>query len=227
MIAEELGQSRLEEASVVIAERAFGPKGRFAYEAFRHLNETYFEGRLPWPLIVWGLTPHGACLASVQLQDETPIIQLHPSLLGGRGARTPWGLPAHELGPAFATDALLHECLHLAVQLLCGGASGPTSHNSPEWVAEVNRLAPLLGLDGFVAGRSTTVRLPDADVPPGSRRTRVQRVSEATLDGEPVAFRTVTGFPHSIRRLLQPRYYTDGVLPFRHALERPVSLTEH
>lgn len=112
----------------------FGRRGVFANQAFPYLNATYFDGTLPWPLVLWGLTPHGACLGATRTHGDAPIITLHPALLGSRELTTPWGIDARWLGPALVCDVLLHECLHLAVRLHHGGSSGATSHNSPEWL---------------------------------------------------------------------------------------------
>jgi len=148
-------------------------RGMFAYQAFDYCNGTFFDGRLPTPFISWALTPHGHCLGLTG-HATPPYIQLHPGLLGvhthtfpdGREKTSNWSIPAAWLGPVYAFDVLLHECMHVAVMCLHGrghdsasggdGGSprcpcGPswksgTSHNNPHWLAEVNRLAPLLGL---------------------------------------------------------------------------------
>jgi hypothetical protein len=86
------------------------------------------------------------------------VITLHPSLLGGTEKSDPWGIAPSFLGPRYAYDVLVHECIHLAIGQLRGGRRGPTSHNCDNWIAEVNRLAPLLGFHDVRAGRSKTVR---------------------------------------------------------------------
>jgi hypothetical protein len=69
----------------------FGRRGAFANQAFAYLNATYFAGALPWPLVLWGLTPHGACLGSTRAHGAAPIITLHPALLGRNEPATPLG----------------------------------------------------------------------------------------------------------------------------------------
>jgi hypothetical protein len=54
------------------------------------------------------------------------------------------------------------EPFHVHVFAQGGYGRGPTSHNNPLWVAEVNRIAPRLGF-AVTAGRSTTKRVPVGD----------------------------------------------------------------
>jgi hypothetical protein len=209
-------------ATRAVVAHYFGRRGVFANQAFAYLNATYFDGTLPWPLVLWGLTPHGACLGATRVHGAAPIITLHPALLGGNEPATPWGIEARWLGPAFVCDVLLHECLHLAVHTHYGGATGSTSHNSPEWVAEVNRLAPLLGFPEFVAGRSVArrVAVPDADPADGRRRTVVQRQSDTVFRDRTLGFRVVAGFPYALRLALgQTDRYERTTLAFAHALD--------
>jgi hypothetical protein len=144
-----------------------------------------------------------------------PRIWLHPALLGGATTEMPWGINPACLGLRYALDVLLHECIHVAVAHLHGGQSGPTSHNDPAWIAEVNRIAPLLGF-GLTAGRSTTRRVP-TDGPPGPRGkppTKVARVSEGDI-----AFEWVARFPYGYRHHLgTTSYYYGRSLPFPPAL---------
>jgi hypothetical protein len=207
------------QACQLVAEHYQGARGVFAYQAFEYVNATSFANALPWPLILWTLTPHSACLGLTRATDGPPVIQLHPAVLGGSERTTPWGMNPDHLGPAFAFDVLLHECIHLAVQTLRGGGEGPTSHNNPAWVAEVNRLAPLQGFPDFIAGGSTVQRVRE----PGTTGPgKVQRQSGATLAGEPVPYATtVARFPYGLRvHLGQTDWYTETRLPFPHALER-------
>lgn len=89
-------------------------------------------------------------------------------------------------------------------------------------VAEVNRLAPLLGFPEFVAGRSVARRVaaPDIGTTEGRRRTVVQRQSDTSLSGRPLGFRVVAGFPYALRITLgQTDDYERNALPFTHALD--------
>jgi hypothetical protein len=82
------------------------------------------------------------------------------SLIVGRNRKDdPWGFAPDLLGARFALDTLNHECIHVSIHYrLGGGESGESSHNNPEWIAEVNRIAPLIWLDGIDAGMSKVVR---------------------------------------------------------------------
>ena len=227
-----------------IAAQHDGKEGVWAYQAFDYCNATFFDGRLPTPFISWALTPHGHCVGLTG-HATPPYIQLHPGLLGvhthtfpdGREKNSNWSLPAAWLGPACAFDTVLHECVHVAVNCLhgrgddsvsdddggaphctCGPAwKAGTSHNNPHWLAEVNRLAPLLGLP-VVAARSTTRRVPNEGGEPGKRGklpTRVVRTTESS-----VSFGALARFPYGVRIELElTSWYTDNTLPFPHALE--------
>ena len=189
-----------------------GDAGRWAYAAFDHINATLFAGELPTPLIIWALTPHGACLGSTR-PGTAPLVTLHPSLLGGREKSNPWGVDPALLGVAYAYDALVHECLHISVASRLGGwaGTGQTSHNNPGWIAEVNRIAPLLGLDiTAVPSRTQRVPVPGSPTKRGKQPTKVIRTSGGTIP-----FRAVATFPHGARlHLGQTAWYTHNHLPF-------------
>jgi hypothetical protein len=208
------------DAARAVGAACYGRRGLFAYQAFDWVNATLFAGRLPTPLILWELTAHGGCLGLTHASTAAPpIIRLHPSMLGGTEKDNPWKVPPAWLGPAYALDVLIHECIHVSVAYLLGGATGPTSHNNPQWVAEVNRIGPLLGL-AVRAGRSVTKRVPcesGETGPAGKPRTRTVRVTEA---GATVPFRDVAAFPYGVRRRLglADASYRRAPCPFSHAL---------
>jgi hypothetical protein len=208
----------LDAACRLVAAQKDGPAGRWAYQAFDYINRTYFDGGLPTPLILWTITEYGACLGLTR--PSTPaFIRLHPALLGARRTANPWGVPAAHLGVRLAFDVLLHECIHAAIDARWGGwaGRGPTSHNNELWIAEVNRIAPLLGLT-LTAARSTTKRVPVEDGatgPRGKPRTKVERTTEGD-----VPFAAVAKFPYAVRlHRGQGDYYLGTALPFPHALE--------
>jgi hypothetical protein len=208
------GSPNLVAACKLIARHYGGPRGEFAYECFEHINATLFGGELPWPLITWALTPHGGCLGYTQVcQSAPPVIVLHPSLLGGTENKNPWGRDPAILGVCYAYDVLVHECTHVKVGCLGGWRdAGPTSHNNPLWVAEVNRLAPLLGLGNIQAGRSRLKRVPVNGqlTKTGKPATRVARVSETALP-----YSCVYMFPYALREHLgRTDFYRANVLPF-------------
>jgi hypothetical protein len=208
--------STFRESCLVVAEHCYGIKGVWAYETFAFINSTYFADRLPWPHIIWGLTAHGACIAwasTAQDHSRPPIINLHPSLLGGTEKVSPWGVPPSHLGQAYVFDALIHECVHIHIVHNLGGHDGPTSHNSPRWVRQVNRLAPLLGFDGVKAGVSKTVRVPDPSAPLTTRGKVATRVVRGTVGNIP--FAVAAGFPYSLRAYFgkAEAHYSGNMLP--------------
>lgn len=184
-----------------IATAIDGERGRFAYQGFDWINAALFNQQLPTPMILWGLTPHSHSLAFTRVGGALSLIVLHPSLLGGTEKLSPWGMNPDWLGPAFALDALIHESIHLSVHYRFGGHSGQTSHNSPEWIDEVNRVSPILGFEPFQAGANKLQRVPIEGEfgPSGKPKTKVKRISQATFAGEPVPYDLVTSFPHSLR----------------------------
>jgi hypothetical protein len=185
--------------------------GRLGYALFEAIHAQYFAAELPWPLILWGLTAHGHCLAFTRAGQATPpMILLHPSLLGGTEKDDPWGMPPAWLGVLYAFDVLLHECMHVAVHYARGPWQGGTSsHNNPLWVAEVNRLAPLLGFPGEVATMSKP------------RRIKGRLVRDCA--GATMPFEAVSQFPHALRvaRGTAEAYYTAKRLPLPVELPEP------
>jgi hypothetical protein len=167
-----------------VAEYLYRDLGRFAYEAWDHINSTYFGGRLPETFILWDLTNYGHCLGWCRSHDDgPPIIKLHPAVITP-AAESPWGIPAEHLGHVFAYDILLHECIHSSVEYLLGGwermpgrKSYWTSHNNPLWMTEVNRIAPLLGYHGdeFTMKRSRRIEIAGQKTKSGKAATRTAR----------------------------------------------------
>jgi hypothetical protein len=133
-----------------------GGMGDFAYHAFEYINNTFFDDRLPEPLILWDITNWGRCLGWTRPSaDGPPVIKLHPSLIAMSGTAThnPWHVPDGVIGHCYALHVLLHETVHVAVEYLHGGIeSHPdykskwTSHANPLWVAEINRISALMGV---------------------------------------------------------------------------------
>src|SRR5262249_21231745 len=103
-----------------------GGLGDFAYAAFEYINVTFFDGRLPEPLILWDITNWGKCLGWTRSPtDGPPIIKLHPSIVAPSDGKhrlrgsTPWNIK--HPGRCYAYHVLLHECVHAAVNYLHGG----------------------------------------------------------------------------------------------------------
>lgn len=200
------------EATKLIARHYDGKKGLWAYEAFEYINERFYDNRLPWPLIRWAITPHGGCLGLTHSGDA-PIIVLHPSLLAGSEKPNPWGVDPALLGVTYAFDVLLHETIHVSVRYLLGGATGPTSHNNPQWLSEVNRIAPMIGLEakaGISKARRVVVTGDD-----GKSTSKVIR----GVDDDCWPFKAVATFPGGVRyHLNQTDYYLNKTLPFKSVL---------
>lgn len=202
-------------ACKLLAEHYYGKPGTFAYEAFDHINATFFDGNLPTPSVQWLLTPYGGCLAKTGIKvakNVPPIVVLHSALLGGGPSKNPWGIDRKYLGSCYAYEALLHECMHVAVHFLLGGNTGPTSHNSPQWISEVNRIAPMIGLDGIKAAMSKPKRVAVEGefTKTGKQRTTVKRVSDGNIP-----FKAASTFPHGVRKFLGDlAIYERNELPF-------------
>jgi hypothetical protein len=184
----------------MVAQQYYGDKALWCYRAFKWVNKKLFLEELPFPLIVLGLTAHGHCLGQTHLRvDGPPVICIHPSVWGGTENKNPWGVPADLLGDRYALDVLIHECMHVSVcYRLKGPTGGTSSHDNPEWINEVNRIAPLIGLNGVVAARNKVVR--------EGKKTR--RASQGNIP-----FNAVATFPSQAVRGLD--YYRDrSPLPF-------------
>jgi hypothetical protein len=206
------------EASKDLAHLYWGDEGLFAYQAFEHINERFYDGQLPWVLIQWAPTEWGACLGYTRVSQE-PVITLHPSIMRGSSRvsegdqhRNPWGVEDGVLGAVYAYEVILHESMHVWIEYVLGGSTGESSHNCPEWIAEVNRIMPLIGIRGVKAGMSKPKRMAVAGelTKRGKQPTKVMRVSDGDL---PLG--AVSGFPHGVRRHLGlTDYYHRRELPF-------------
>jgi hypothetical protein len=120
------------------------------------------------------------------------------------------------LGVRYAFDVLFHELIHVSQCYRLGGGVGPTSHNNTAWIAEVNRLAPALGLGVIRAGLSKTRREPDGSErtpKTGKLVTKVVRASDGDVPHEVVA-----RFPHALRCHLgtADAYYRSQESPVTH-----------
>ncbi|MBN2304026.1 MAG: hypothetical protein JXQ72_06105 [Anaerolineae bacterium] len=117
----------------------WGDYGAWAYDTWASYNATYFDGALEPPGILWGLAPNNRKLGNYD--TEFQIITLYSGLLDTEQTNL-WGLDAW-LARDLARDVLLHAMIHQKA-----GTSGCNyrSHNNEEWVNEVNRIAPLIGL---------------------------------------------------------------------------------
>lgn len=195
----------------VIAQTYYGDNGLWLCRAFDAINRKLFGGTLPQPLITIEMTRWSCCLGWCWLSEGLlPRVVIHPTILGvGQGnSQPPWGLPRRWMGRRFAFDVLLHECVHISVRHRLGGYDGPSSHNNEQWISEVNRLCPLIGLRGIEAGRQVPKRVQKKD----KTGTVVKKVDEGNLP-----FHAVASFPHGIRvhQRTAARFYRSGRLPVR------------
>jgi hypothetical protein len=203
-------------SSLIVAKHCYGAKGIWAHKVFDYISERYFGGRLPYPHIIWGLTPHGGCVAwasTISDNSRPPIITLHPSLLRGSEKENPWGITREWLGPAMVFDTILHECIHIHINCNLGGRMGSSSHNCKRWIRQVNRIAPLLGFQGVHMGISKAMRVPIEPPKFTKRGKRVTRVVRGYFGNVP--FTVGAGFPGSFRSYFGRAgdYYGNNHLP--------------
>jgi hypothetical protein len=156
-----------------------------------------FFDELPCPSIIVGLTPHGGCLGMTYSPrySVAPRIVLHQSLWRGTQKENPWKVPPDLLGPRFALDTLIHECIHVSANYRLGGGIGESSHNNPQWIGEVNRIAPLIGLHDVKAAMSK----------PKRKGAQVQRCCDGNI-----TFDQASRFPRAVRMARgEHGYYRD------------------
>jgi hypothetical protein len=117
----------------------------WAYDTWRALNNKYFIRGLKVGPIAWGLTDFGHSLGHYTPQVNK--ITLHSSLLEPSSGA--WGYGGL-LGERMAEDVLLHEMLHQSIQQKLGFIRDKKGqcHNFQPWCDEINRLNPIIGLEG-------------------------------------------------------------------------------
>jgi len=103
--------------------------------------------------------------------------------------------------------------MHIHIDYNLGGTDGTTSHNCNRWMRQVNRLAPILGFDGIVAGRTKVKRVPDPSLGmtvTGKVATQVQRVCLGNIP-----FRAAAVFPAGLRKHFGQafKYYSKNEMP--------------
>lgn len=202
-----------------MAERYYGRQGLWLCDLFEAVNEQLFLGELPYPHICIELTAWGHCLGysafPILHPDREPTILIHPTLFGTRSASKtagPWGIPARWLGRSFVADVMVHECMHLSCRYRLRLSREAESHNNPSWIAEVNRLAPLIGFEDVRADMSKVRRMP-IDGPltkRGKQPTKPMRVTDGNIPYD-IAAR----FPDSLRvhRQIAADWYMSGNIP--------------
>ncbi len=146
--------------------KRFGEVGAWAFDEWKILNHTFFDGENKPGPIIWGSTPQGKSLGYYHVSEN--LIYLHKNLMRPIYP-TPsfdWGI--RHLNKRVASDVLLHEMIHQRVNQT-GGWVGETSHNNERFVEEVNRIAGVLGMDikARVIKRTTTRNKPTCNIEPG------------------------------------------------------------
>lgn len=178
-----------------VAGHYYGALGVFAYDAYEFINQTYYGGDLPVPMIQIGITPWGGCLGVTRSADGQPRIGLHPSTIAPRSAgKGLFGYDAGNFGIRFAYDVLLHELVHVAANYLYGVSDGDSSHNNSTWIAEINRLSPLIGLDGVQAEMTKVKRVPA----PGETKTGKPATKPAKVNAGNTPLDHISRWPHPL-----------------------------
>src|SRR4051794_39030090 len=108
------------------------------FDYYDAINHHFFSGVLPRSFIFSGITPYGVCQGYTN-RYEQPVILLHK------------GVYLKNDQDRFYT--ILHEAIHVYI-LYVLKYTGEKSHDSDEWMTEVNRIAPLLGYEGITMGAS-------------------------------------------------------------------------
>jgi len=184
-------RAETQKAVRIVAKTYYGENGLWLCQTFDAINHKLFDGSLPQPLITIEMTKWSRCLGWCQLsEDLPPRVIIHPTLfgLGESNSQPPWGLKNAWMGKRLVFDVLLHECIHLSVRYRLGGYQGPTSHNNEQWISEVNRISPLIGIKGIEAGRQ---------IP---KRVKINGESVVKkVDVGNVPFNAVAAFPYGVR----------------------------
>lgn len=209
-------QSELLATMRAVSRHYYGPLGTFAYDAYDHVNRSYYGGDLPVPMIQIGVTGYGACLGNTRTNDNAqPIIRLHPSTIVPATARknekirpSLFGYPRSALGLMFAYEVLLHELVHVAVDYLVGRGRGDSSHNCEGWCSEVNRISPQIGISDATAMLTTVKRIP---VEGSFTKTGKPETKTAKVTGGNLNLGTISRWPHAMR---EDEYYTKEDPPF-------------
>jgi hypothetical protein len=126
-----------------LASKRFGGLGVWTYDEWRRLNEIFFYGRNNVGPIVWWTASPDESLGYYAAADN--IIYLNEHLL-----KPVYPMPCRKwdvdhMNKRLASDVILHEMIHQKIHQ-SGGWEGESSHNNSKFVAEVNRIAKLLGL---------------------------------------------------------------------------------
>lgn len=122
----------------------FGDFGAWAFDEWKRLNETYFNGKNIVGGIVWGSALKGESMGYYYATEN--LIYLHKHLMRPVYPTSGIKWEIRHFNKKIASDVLLHEMIHQAIHQT-GGWVGETSHNNERYVQEVDRIAKLLGMD--------------------------------------------------------------------------------
>ena len=144
----------------------FGEVGAWAYDEWKILNETFFDGENKPGAIIWGSTLQGKSMGYYHVSEN--LIYLQKNLMRPIYPTTDFKWGIRHLNKRVASDVLLHEMIHQRVNQT-GGWVGETSHNNERFVEEVNRIAGVLGMDikARVIKQTTTQDNPIWRIEPG------------------------------------------------------------
>jgi hypothetical protein len=168
--------------------------GPWVYDTWKTLNEKYFGGSLRVGSIVWGLTEWSGSLGYFTPSQNK--ITLHRSLINPQseacGTR-------ELLCERMTEDVILHEMLHQKLfQELGYCADKFGCHNFQPWCDEINRMNPLLGLEGKATVNKQR-RIKEAAQNKGSGKAKWMPSEDGTMTRTQIAT-----WPHSLR---QREYY--------------------
>lgn len=212
-------QSELLATMRAVARHYYGALGTFAYDAYEFINNTYYGGDLPVPMIQVGITGYGGCMGLTKpSNDDQPKIKLHPSTISPSASpsvtptqRSVFGYSQNQLGVVFAYETLLHELVHVAVCYKIGEGKGDSSHNNEGWISEVNRISPLIGLPNVDAQLTKVQRV---EVPGELTKTGRPQTKPAKVTKGNVTLDHISRWPHPLRLSGDANYYAKAALPF-------------
>ena len=165
------------------SESAHPGYGGWLFDTWMSLNTDYFEGKLEAIAIIWGRIGRTCRLS--HFDPGMGRITLQSTLLS---PLTNNGCRYQILDLQLAQDALLHAMMHQAIYQELGhdgsARSRQTAHSNPAWVAQVKRIAPLLGHRLYATGlleQKTPDRELLADWPYAARSTTYYALAVRSL----------------------------------------------
>lgn len=150
-------------------------EGEWCGRTWGAFNKRFFDGKLGPIIIQWGLSGYKSPLGFFQRKNKEKRIVLNVNLIR-KPSLTRWGL-GYELGVREAHVTLLHEMMHQAVSELYETQGKNDSHNTPAWVAEINRILDLPEFRGKT-----------------EKRLRARVLEEIHTEGKKTKFEKAEGF---------------------------------